>query len=351
MTTTIKSEQELIHRGLGDSLPQFKQIVKSLPKECFTKDVYAAWKTGLISLCAAALGYFCLIFSPWFLLPIAWIFTGTALTGFFVIGHDCAHRSFAKRRWVNDLVGHLFMMPLIYPFHPWRIKHNYHHKHTNKLKEDNAWHPITPEALQSWPRLGQMAFEIFLRQRLWWLGSIAHWAVTHFDLQKFEPKDRPSVKFSIAVVVLFAAICFPVLIATTGIWGFIKFWLIPWLVYHFWMSTFTLVHHTFVDVPFLASPAWDEAAAQLFGTIHCHYPRWVEFLCHDINVHVPHHISTAIPSYNLRLAYSSIKENWRSYLHDESTFSWSLMKQITDQCQLYKPDVGYLTFAEYHAQK
>jgi len=35
-------------------------------------------------------------------------FTGTALTGFFVIAHDCGHRSFAKRRWVNDLVGIYF---------------------------------------------------------------------------------------------------------------------------------------------------------------------------------------------------------------------------------------------------
>jgi len=52
---------------------------------------------------------------------LAWIFTGTALTGF--IAHDCGHRSFAKQRWVNDLVGHLFMLPLIYPFHSWRILH------------------------------------------------------------------------------------------------------------------------------------------------------------------------------------------------------------------------------------
>jgi len=41
---------------------------------------------------------------------------------------DCGHRSFAKQRWVNDLVGHLFML-LIYPFHSWRILHNHHHAH------------------------------------------------------------------------------------------------------------------------------------------------------------------------------------------------------------------------------
>jgi len=350
-TSTIKGVTNPTHTDLSNSALRLKHIVKSLPKECFDKDPRQAWKTIFISLFAVIFGYSLLIISPWFLLPIAWIFTGTALTGFFVIGHDCAHRSFAKRRWVNDLVGHLFMMPLIYPFHAWRIKHNHHHKHTNKLDEDNAWHPIRAEVFASWPKVWQVTFEIFIRQRLWWLGSIAHWAITHFDWRNFQKKDQASVKLSLAVVVLFALILFPTLVATTGVWGWIKFWLLPWMVYHFWMSTFTIVHHTFVDVPFEDASKWDEASAQLYGTIHCNYPRWVEFLCHDINVHVPHHISTAIPAYNLRLAYSSIKENWGNSLHAESDFSWSLMKQITDQCQLYRTDIGYQTFKEYYAQR
>lgn len=36
----------------------------------------------------------------------------------------------------------------------------------------------------------------------------------------------------------------------------------------------------------------------------------IEILCHDINVHIPHHISPKIPSYNLRAAHKSIQENW-----------------------------------------
>ncbi|AFZ60122.1 fatty acid desaturase [Anabaena cylindrica FACHB-243] len=351
MTTTINNQINNVSTDLGNSDLKLKDIIKSLPKECFQKNSRKAWTQVVLSLLMAGLGYFFLAISPWFLLPLAWIFTGTALTGFFVIGHDCGHRSFSNRRWVNDLVGHFFMMFLIYPFHSWRIKHNYHHKHTNKLDEDNAWHPIRTEVFESWDKTRQSAFVLFMEKRLWWVGSIGHWAVVHFDARKFQPKEQSSVKLSVAVVIIFAAIVFPTLIATTGIWGFIKFWFIPWMVYHFWMSTFTIVHHTTADVPFTTADKWNEALAQLFGTIHCDYPRWVEILCHDINVHVPHHISTAIPSYNLRLAYSSIKENWSSYLHDECKFSWSLMKQITDECQLYTTDVGYKTFSEYYAGK
>lgn len=348
MTTSIIKNQNQTY-DLGNSDLRLKDIIKTLPKECFKKNRFKAWTNVAIAVFMVAVGYVSIAISPWFLLPFAWIFTGTALTGFFVIAHDCGHRSFANRRWVNDLVGHVLLLPLIYPFHSWRIKHNHHHKHTNKLDEDNAWHPIRTEVFETWGPFRKAVFEGFMRNRLWWVGSIGHWAVVHFDWRNFQKKDQSSIKFSVAVVVLFAAVTFPLLIATTGIWGFVKFWLLPWMVYHFWMSTFTIVHHTTFDVPFVGANKWNEALAQLSGTIHCDYPRWIEFLCHDINVHVPHHLSTAIPSYNLRLAYKSIKENWEPYLHDESKFSWALMKEITNKCQLYVTDVGYITFDEYHA--
>ena len=50
----------------------------------------------------------------------------------FVIGHDCGHRSFSKNKLLEDIVGTFFFAPLVYPFEPWRIKHNHHHAHTNK---------------------------------------------------------------------------------------------------------------------------------------------------------------------------------------------------------------------------
>lgn len=327
---------------------RLKDILKTLPKDCFQKDMKKAWTAVFVNVLMVGLGYASIAIAPWFLLPIAWIFTGTALTGFFVISHDCGHRSFAKRRWVNDLVGHLFMLPLIYPFHSWRLLHDKHHNHTNKMDVDNAWQPFRPELYAGMPKFIQGAYQ-GMRGRLWWLASIIHWAIMHFDPSRVEAKDRNKVRLSAAVVIGFAAIAFPLLIATLGLGGFVKFWLLPWLVYHFWMSTFTLVHHTAPDIDFQEPDQWNAARAQLSGTVHCDYPMWVEQLCHHINVHVPHHLSTAIPSYNLRMAHESLRENWGPYLY-ESRFSWSLMKEITDQCHLYDPEDCYLSFRNYHRQ-
>ena len=344
MTATVSPNNLTFTPPLHADL-RLRDILRTLPKECFQKDMKKAWMAVATNLLMVGLGYASIAIAPWFLLPIAWIFTGTALTGFFVIAHDCGHRSFAKRRWVNDLVGHVFLLPLLYPFHSWRILHNKHHDYTNKMDVDNAWQPFRPELYASLPKFTQLAYQ-GMRGRLWWLASIVHWAIMHFDPSRVAAKDRHKIKLSVAVVVVFAAIAFPLLIATLGIGGVVKFWLLPWLVYHFWMSTFTLVHHTVPEIAFQEPDEWNAAKAQLTGTVHCDYPMWIERLCHQINVHIPHHLSTAIPSYNLRSAHQSLRENWGSYLY-ECRFSWSLMKTITDECHLYDAEKGYLTFKEY----
>lgn len=342
---TVTTNNSIDNLSLSDSNDlQLKDIIRTIPPECFQKNRRKAWQSVLISVLAVGLGYAGIATLPWFFLPITWFFTGTALTGFFVVAHDCGHRSFAKRRWVNDWVGHLLMLPLIYPFHSWRILHDHHHLYTNQLLVDNAWQPWTVEQYETAP-VWLQNFYVGMRGRLWWIGSIAHWGKLHFDLNQFAPRDHGKVKVSIAAVVLFAAIFFPTLIAFTGIWGFVKFWLMPWLGYHFWMSTFTLVHHTDSEIRFSPVETWNAAKAQLEGTIHCRYPRWVEILCHDINVHVPHHLSVAIPSYNLRLAHASIEQNWGDHLQTRE-FSWQMVQDIVDHCHLYHPELAYQSFAD-----
>jgi acyl-lipid omega-6 desaturase (Delta-12 desaturase) len=321
---------------------KLRDIIATLPSEVFVKNPLKAWSKLVINVIAVVLGYYLVAISPWYLLPFAWIYLGTANQGFFVIAHDCGHRSFSNRLWVNDFVGHIMTLTLIYPFHAWRILHNHHHKHTNKLEVDNAWSPFTVETYENAPSSLQWFYRR-LRGWFWWVGSIAHWGSLHFSWWNFQGKEKKQIRFSALLVIVFAAFAFPTLLYTTGIWGLIKFWFVPWVVYHFWMSTFTIVHHTIPEIPFTPSENWNEAIAQLNGTIHCQYPWWVEFLCHDINVHIPHHITTGIPWYNLRKAHDSLKANWGEHLHEER-FNLSLMKRIANECHIYDSDRNYRRF-------
>ena len=57
----------------------------------------------------------------------------------------------------------------------------------------------------------------------------------HFDLKQFRPNEVKRVKISLACVFAFMAIGWPLIVFKTGIMGWIKFWLMPWLGYHFWV--------------------------------------------------------------------------------------------------------------------
>lgn len=332
-------------RQVGEPLPSnvtLKQVIDSLPPEVFELDDVKAWKSVLISVASFGLGLTMCNFAPWYLLPFAWAFTGTAFTGWFVVGHDCAHKSFSKNKLLEDIVGTIMFMPLIYPYEPWRIKHDRHHAKTNMLVGDTAWHPVMKNEYEEGGTALQTGLQLGMGP-LRFLASIGHWLVYHFDLKKYRASEQTRVKVSLAAVFAFMAIGWPLIIANFGVAGWFKLWLMPWLGYHFWMSTFTMVHHTAPHIPFKPANEWNAAQAQLGGTVHCDYPSWVEALCHDINVHVPHHVSQKIPSYNLRAATDSLRENWGKYM-TEASWNWRLMKTIFTECHFYDEERNYAAF-------
>lgn len=190
-----------------------------------------------------------------------------------------------------------------------------------------------------------------VRGPFWWVATVENsWSQITINLSKCPEQDRPKLRFSRTVVIIFAAIALPTLTLTTGILGLIKFWLVPWLVYHFWFSTTTMIHHTSPGTIWKSDSEWNAVQAQLNGTVHCNYPRWVEFLLYDINYHIPHHVAPSIPAYNLRRAHQSLKQNWGDQIR-EYDFSWSLIQEITSQCHLYSyAEERYQSFDEVKQQ-
>lgn len=57
------------------------------PMKVFEIDDVKAWKSVLISVTSYALGILMISKSPWYLLPLAWAWTGTAVTGVSVLPH------------------------------------------------------------------------------------------------------------------------------------------------------------------------------------------------------------------------------------------------------------------------
>jgi len=142
--------------------------------------------------------------------------------------------------------------------------------------------------MDNWSPTMAWIYKTFLGSPLKLWASIGHWAIWHFDLNKYSEQQvgsiirrwnksikelhlltffpeldcplyfhfygllqKPRVLISLAAVFAFIGVGFPLIVHYTGWVGLAKYWLMPWLGYHFWMSESVhmydfLLHATFV---------------------------------------------------------------------------------------------------------
>lgn len=291
--------------------------------------------------------------SWWLGLPLA-LLLGGSIGGMFVLGHDCGHRSFTRGDKWNNFFGHICTSAVLWPFHVWRLDHDAHHRHTSHIDRDPAWRPITFRMWKRMPRIPKTIY-IWTRSRVFFLGSI----YTTYSLfkdafkapqsKRLSDRQKREIKFSvwltIGVSVAYVAASF----AVAGIYGFIYLWLVPQLVFHALLSTFTFFHHTAPDSSFLDRKTWKPELAQLTKSLHVRYPWLIETLCHDINWHVPHHVCVGVPHYHLRHAHAALKEAYPEYVR-ESVFNLKLIRETTGQCHFIRSkspaDLSWVTLEE-----
>jgi omega-6 fatty acid desaturase (delta-12 desaturase) len=246
-------------------------------------------------------------------------------------------------------------MSLTYwPFHVWRLSHDIHHRYTHNIDRDIAWVPFTYEKYQTWPSSMQRLY-LWTRSSFFFIGSVFFTSYFVKDALRgkrskhFKKTEQKQIQLSLFVMFLWMAVSIVGAIYFYGIYGFVCFVLLPQLGFHFWLSTFTLFHHTHNDVNFMPAESWSAEKAQLGSTIHVDYPYFVEWLCHDINWHVPHHVCVGIPHYNLRRAHQALKTFYPEIVREEK-ISLSLVKNVIEQCQFIKsktpPDMTWISKVE-----
>ena len=86
MTDTERAAlaEQLGFRTIGKELPDsvtLQDIIKSMPSEVFEFNMFKAWGAVFIAIASLSLSMYLISISPWYLLPFAWAFAGTAATG------------------------------------------------------------------------------------------------------------------------------------------------------------------------------------------------------------------------------------------------------------------------------
>lgn len=296
--------------SVDDNLPfTLKDVRNVIPAQCFQSNLWRSLSYFCLDIGIITLLYWvaACIDSAWFF-PFFWVMQGTMFWALFVIGHDCGHGSFSRYRWLNHFIGHLSHIPILVPYHGWRISHRTHHANTGNIETDESWHPVTESEYNqmSWyEKLARFHLILFVYPLYLFRRSPGKQG-SHFhpNSSLFRPHEKWDV--------LTSTICWMLMVAfLTGVgvyygFGFLfNYYLMPYIVFVVWLDLVTFLHHTVVDIPWYRDNDWYFLKGAL-STVDQDYGIFNP-IHHNIGTHVAHHIFLTIPHYHLLEATEAIK--------------------------------------------
>jgi omega-3 fatty acid desaturase (delta-15 desaturase) len=302
------------------STPTYGELKKMVPKHCMEIDLSTSMYYFLRDYAAIAFLY--LIVGQveekfgygglfvWYCLQ------GLFMGALFLIGHDAVHGLVAKQSWINFVVGHLSLSPILIPYCPWNKTHGEHHTHTYHIEKDRG-HPWVVEEDykgRSWfeQNFCRIPISAFFRFHMYTILGLP-------DGSHFNPwskiitnnRERMGCIFSGATCALSAYIAFLV----CGSWfTFFKYYYVPLAFQNFWLVLITYLNHQDDDVEVYEEGNYKYMPAQ-FETIDRYLGFGIDHILHNAtDCHVAHHLFfTKIPHYHLVEATKAIQPIFEKY--------------------------------------
>ena len=323
--------------------------------------VYAAplWK-GLYfcgrDLCLFALASTLILQTDqaYLLIPL-WALQVLSMLGLFQLGHDIAHGALFRNKKLSWWLGQLCFLPVLHPYSQWVYGHNrIHHGNTSKLKADLAWHPRTADRYQRMSALDKLLHRIY-----WSAGGGGIYYLVKMWLQGLILFPAPGWKArrDILIVILFAICSSAVTIyiggnqagaysLSSGLWIFAKLQLIPFVLCNYAIGIIVYIHHINPNIRWKKGDDWTPFYGQMKATTVYRLPSWVNFFAHNIMIHVPHHVDTRIPFYNLPAALQAIEKEYGECPVKSRSF-WRDYYRTTRTCKLIDTETSeWLNYAQ-----
>mmetsp|Transcript_19803 Transcript_19803/g.62352 ORF Transcript_19803/g.62352 Transcript_19803/m.62352 type:complete len:415 (-) Transcript_19803:245-1489(-) len=327
------------------TLPTKSEIRASIPAHCFEHSVFKALghvlRDGLVIASFAWLAHTCLKTSDMGLLDVVgWFlyafFQGSALTGWWVLAHECGHGGFSQYTALNDTVGWVLHSALLVPYFSWQYSHAKHHAKTNHLMDGESHNPnskqdvveagyvtlaktigeegfagfqLVAHLLLGWPLY--LVVNASGARRLYNGKPIESALLDHFrpNSKLFPPGWSTRVALS-SVGILVAAAALAYASATFGLKTVALYYFYPYLWTNCWLVLYTWLQHTSPQVPHFGDDEWtwvrgalctiDRPYAELFG--------WFDWMHHHIGTtHVCHHLFSNLPCYHAVEATKHLK--------------------------------------------
>jgi omega-6 fatty acid desaturase (delta-12 desaturase) len=282
----------------------WKKIVARYQKPAIGRSVWQIVNTLVPYAVLWYLMFLSLKVSWWLTLPLA-ILAGGFMVRAFIIHHDCGHGSFFKSRKANDVWGFITGVLTLTPYYLWRWEHAVHHASSGDLDRrglGDMWTLTVQEYLESsrWKRfayrLARNPVVLFVIAPLY-LFLIRH----RFSRVHAGKRERHSVYWTNFGVFAMAA----GLIWIFGIKAYLLIQLTVMMVAGSTGVWLFYVQHQFEGVYWQRRDQWDYTAAALQGSSFYKLPKVLQWFTGNIGFHHIHHLSPAIPNYNLEQCHKS----------------------------------------------
>jgi len=225
-------------------------------------------------------------------LPLAFVLSCIFATGGYVTSHEAMHSNIARPgdrlRWLNEAVGAVSTIPIVFPFSMARLMHLEHHYHCNDPLKDPDYTDEAPNALMAW-------YKTWYNRQPGVDGSIH--AYKRILAEMGTPEAATALRETLLLQLVFMAVLF------TMAWsGYaIEAALIWWLPRHVGLSYIRFYlswapHHP------------REGRTGRYENSYVFRSRLGHVLSMGMQYHIVHHLYPGIPNHRTKPAYYALRD-------------------------------------------
>jgi acyl-lipid omega-6 desaturase (Delta-12 desaturase) len=318
--STFNKEQLL------DDLKNWNSIIKKYQVPSTKEAVIQIANSFSFYILLLALQFYLYDKSFW-LSAIVAILNGFLLSRIFIIQHDCGHSSFTKSKTANEIIGTVCSICTLIPYRYWAKNHSFHHAHNGQLEFSDIGdiEVLTTEqyAALNWKQ--KVRYRVYRNPLyLFTIGGFIYVVIYNrfaFLDNDYFKRVKKSVNVSNALFILsYAGLAY--------VFGPERFLVVQFTNLFFFGSYalwFFYIQHQYEHIFKSGRENWNYVVAAMKGSTYYKLPRVFHWLSGNIAYHHIHHLSPAIPNYNLRRCH---KENPVFEKHTNTITFWQSLKTL-----------------------
>lgn len=271
-----------------------------------------------------------------FLLWLTSIALGFVTGLLFIIGHDAAHCSLFKNKWMNHLLAQICFLPAAQSRILWQRAHNQlHHGFTNFREKDLVYPPLSVDEYKALSFLHKTYYRIKRTLPGLFMIYLVDVYFAYTFTSEWARENRRKLIPELLVITCYFIFLGALLITLADDFYLLRLFLaivVPFITWNYIMAFVTYLHHTNPDIPWFEDYHEWKTHRKESLTVHVLFPEWLDVAFIRIMQHPVHHKNASIPWFQLKEANKNLCAS--SHIV-QLKFTWQDISRIFRVCKLY----------------